>query len=224
MTARRRSAGGLVAGLWLALLASTALQGPALATSLEEAVQRAVLNNPDVGSAASDRRAADEQVRQARAGYFPRADIRTAIGREWANTPSTRAGSPPWEDDSTNKNRTDTSLTVRQMLFDGFETESDVARRQALAESSASRVRRGYRATAGQKRHIGSRHGAPSPGSSNASCSRLPSSETKLPFLPRARSGATGSARFSARSFGRTGQRRPRSCSSSEASPGRPPA
>jgi len=122
-------------GLWLALLCGTAL-----ATTLEEAVQRALQTNPDVGAAASDRRAADEQVRQARAGYFPRADIRTAIGREYANTPSTRASAPPWEDDSTNKNRTDAALTVRQMLFDGFETESDVARRQALAESSASRV------------------------------------------------------------------------------------
>jgi len=142
VTARRRRAGGLVAGLCLALLASTAL-----ATTLEEAVQRAVQNNPDVGAASSDRRAADEQVRQARAGYFPRADIRTAIGREYANTPSTRAGSPPWEDDSTNKNRTDASLTVRQMLFDGFETESDVARRQALAESSASRVLQSAEAT-----------------------------------------------------------------------------
>lgn len=134
-TMRRR-----LAGCSLALLAALVLAPPGFATTLEEAVQRALISNPDVGAAASDRRAADEQVRQARAGYFPRADIRTSIGREYANTPSTRAGAPPWEDDSTNKNRTDASLTVRQMLFDGFETESDVARRQALAESSASRV------------------------------------------------------------------------------------
>ncbi|MCC6470352.1 MAG: TolC family outer membrane protein [Alphaproteobacteria bacterium] len=113
---------------------------PAQAASLEEAVQRAVSTNPDVGAAAGDRRAADEQVRQARAGFFPQADTRISIGREWANTPSTRASAPPAEDDATQKNRTDASLTVRQMLFDGFETQSDVDRRRMLSESAASRV------------------------------------------------------------------------------------
>ncbi len=131
----------------LALLAALLAADPAFAVTLEEAVQRAVSNNPDVNAVASDRRAADEQVRQARAGYFPRADIRTSVGREWSNTPSTRSGAPPWEDDSTRMNRTDAALTVRQMLFDGFETQSDVARREALSESAASRVLQGAEQT-----------------------------------------------------------------------------
>lgn len=123
-----------------ALLAGAGGLRPALALTLEEAVQRAVDTNPDVGAAAGDRRAADEQVRQAKSAYLPQADTRIAIGREWANTPGTRASSPPAEDDSTVKNRTDASLTVRQMLFDGFATDSDVERRQMLTESAASRV------------------------------------------------------------------------------------
>jgi adhesin transport system outer membrane protein len=116
------------------------LSFPGRATTLEEAVQRAVTTNPDVSAAAGDRRAADEQVRQAKAGFYPQADTRVSIGREYANTPSTRAAAPPWEDDSTRKNRTDAALTVRQMLFDGFETQGDVDRRKALSESAASRV------------------------------------------------------------------------------------
>ena len=123
----------------LALLIASGL-GPAFATTLEEAVQRAISASPDVGAVAGDRRAADEQIRQARAAYLPQAEVRTGIGREYSNTPSTRAGSPPAEDDSVRKNRTEATLTVRQMLFDGFQTPSDVERRKSLSESAASRV------------------------------------------------------------------------------------
>ncbi|MCK6454813.1 MAG: TolC family outer membrane protein, partial [Alphaproteobacteria bacterium] len=123
----------------LALIAAWGL-GPAFATTLEEAVERAISTSPDVGAAAGDRRAADEQIRQARSNYLPQADIRTGIGREYANTPSTRAASRPPEDDSARMNRTEATLTVRQMLFDGFQTPSDVERRKQLSESAASRV------------------------------------------------------------------------------------
>ncbi len=114
--------------------------GPAFATTLEEAVERAISASPDVGAVAGDRRAADEQIRQARANYLPQADVRTGIGREYSNTPSTRAAARPPEDDSERMNRTEATLTVRQMLFDGFQTPSDVERRKSLSESAASRV------------------------------------------------------------------------------------
>jgi adhesin transport system outer membrane protein len=113
----------------------------AQATTLEEAVQQAVLKNPDVGAAAGDKRAADEQISQARAGLFPQADLRGTIGPEWANTPSTRAGSRPGQDDSTFfLGRTDQTFTLRQMLFDGFETLSNVDRRKQLSDSAAAQV------------------------------------------------------------------------------------
>ncbi len=117
------------------------LGASARATTLEEAVQQAVLKNPDVGAAAGDKRAADEQISQARAGLFPQADLRGTIGPEWANTPSTRSNSRPGQDDSTFfLGRTDQTFTLRQMLFDGFETLSNVDRRKQLSDSAAAQV------------------------------------------------------------------------------------
>lgn len=123
-----------------ALALAACWPAPGFATTLEEAVQRAISASPDVGAVAGDRRAADEQIRQARGAYFPQAETRTAIGREYSNTPSTRAASSPAEDDSQRKNRTEATLTVRQLLFDGFQTPSDVERRKSLSDSAASRV------------------------------------------------------------------------------------
>jgi len=139
---RRRRAlwlGGAVAAGVAAL--APICGAPAWATTLEEAVQQAVLKNPDVGAAAGDKRAADEQIAQARAGLFPQADLRGTIGPEWANTPSTRSNSRPGQDDSTFfLGRTDQSFTLRQMLFDGFETLSNVDRRKQLSDSAAAQV------------------------------------------------------------------------------------
>jgi adhesin transport system outer membrane protein len=134
---------GGVAAAGLATLASHAglpVAAPALATTLEEAVQQAVLRNPDVGAVAGDRRAADEQISQALSGFFPQADLRGTIGPEWANTPSTRSG-PSGEPDHTYfQGRNDQSFTLRQMLFDGFTVLSDVDRRRQLSDSAAAQV------------------------------------------------------------------------------------
>lgn len=71
----------MVAGLaTMAPQAGSPFGAPAFATTLEEAVQQALLRNPDVGASAGDKRAADEQISQARAGLFPQADLRGTIG------------------------------------------------------------------------------------------------------------------------------------------------
>lgn len=105
----------------------------AQAQTLQEAIGQAVLTNPEVLAAANRRFAADEGVKQARAGYFPRIDISTGIGRERLDTLESRSRGL---DDATFTQR-DTLVTLSQMLFDGFAVRSEVARQTARVDSSA---------------------------------------------------------------------------------------
>lgn len=119
-------------------LMSAAMSVPyaAHALTLQEAVQKTIQTNPSIKANASERRAIDHELEQARAGYFPRADIALGLGREHSDNPTTRArgGSSP------ELTRGEASLTVSQMLFDGFAVSSEVDRQRARANASAYRV------------------------------------------------------------------------------------
>ena len=101
------------------------------AVTLEEAVRQAVNTNPDVRALASERRAVDHELRQARAGYFPLFDIRAAAGPEWSDRTTV---------DDKWLLRVESQATVRQLLFDGYATASEVERQQARVGSAAQRV------------------------------------------------------------------------------------
>ena len=121
------------------LLLST---GDGLATSLEETIQAALETNPEVGVVQADRSAIDQELRQARAQYFPSVDVRGAVGPEYSNNPSTRnrATRPPGGDSATTLMRYESQLTLSQMLFDGFATPSEVERQKARIDSASYRV------------------------------------------------------------------------------------
>jgi adhesin transport system outer membrane protein len=106
------------------------------ALTLQETVQKTVQTHPNVLANASERRSIDHELEQARAGYFPRADISLGIGREHSDNPSTRAISTT----EPNLTRGEAALTVSQMLFDSFAVQSEVARQQARVSSSAYKV------------------------------------------------------------------------------------
>lgn len=118
--------------LWTAML----VPQPALAQALPQAVEQAVRSNPEVLAAGSRRLAADEGLRQARAGYLPRVDISGAGGRVRLDSQSSReiGGS----DSSYARHAAD--VTITQMLFDGFGVSSDVQRQGARIEGAAYRV------------------------------------------------------------------------------------
>ncbi|MCH7542925.1 MAG: TolC family protein, partial [Proteobacteria bacterium] len=99
--------------------------------TLEEAVRQAVNTNPDVRALASERRAVDHELRQARAGYLPLFDIRAAAGPEWSDRTTV---------DDKWLLRVESQATVRQLLFDGYATASEVERQQARVGSAAQRV------------------------------------------------------------------------------------
>ncbi|KVC61483.1 TolC family outer membrane protein [Burkholderia stagnalis] len=123
----------VVLALASALAAASSL---AAAQSLQEAVEQAIRTNPEVRATTYNREAADQGLKQARAGYWPRVDVDASIGKEQRDDVETRL---------LGLNRTtfthrNANVTLSQMLFDGFAVRSEVARQQARIDSSANRV------------------------------------------------------------------------------------
>lgn len=112
---RQTALGVLLAVLSLAAAAQSA--GPA--TSAKEAVQRAVVSNPEVQARWHAFRAAREEQNVARGGYLPRLDLSAGVGRERQTDPGLA------NRDYTRRNA---SLALSQMLYDGFATRSEVSR------------------------------------------------------------------------------------------------
>ncbi len=110
-----------------------------LSISLKDAVSTGVSTNPEYGVVAASRRATDEELEQGRALFLPSVDMRADAGYEHSDDPATRGGVDG--DDEENLFRKEVSLTLTQMLFDGWDSKYEVARQQARVASSANRVR-----------------------------------------------------------------------------------
>jgi adhesin transport system outer membrane protein len=113
----------------LGLCITTQLQ----AEPIKEVVENVLKTNPDVLAATSHRRSADEEVKVAKGGYFPRVDLILGYGRERTDDPTTRRTGT---DDKT-LTRRETGLALRQMIFDGFGVSSEVDRQKGRLNSSA---------------------------------------------------------------------------------------
>jgi adhesin transport system outer membrane protein len=124
------------------IAAGIAASSSALATTLEDSIEAALQTNPDVGVVQADRKAIDQELRQARALYYPSLDLRAAAGPEYSNSVTTRnrVTRAPDSDASTTLMRWESQLTLTQMLFDGFETRSEVERQLGRISSAAYRV------------------------------------------------------------------------------------
>ena len=120
------------------LVASTifAFAVPVRATSLTDVVRDAIATNPDVAEVRNQWLARREEIRQAEGGYLPSVDLNAGIGYEYTDSPSTRAAG----NGSQELTRKELGLTVRQMLFDGWATQNEVARQQARTDSAAARL------------------------------------------------------------------------------------
>ncbi|MGY4531323.1 adhesin transport system outer membrane protein [Pseudomonas sp. TE3786] len=105
------------------------------AQSLQEAMQQAVTEHPEVHAAVNRRLAADSGLRAAQGGYLPKVDVLAGYGREGTDDPSSRAeaGSNDWNTLS----RGESTVRLSQMLFDGFATSSEVGRNKATVNSRA---------------------------------------------------------------------------------------
>nr|WP_242521756.1 TolC family outer membrane protein [Motiliproteus sp. SC1-56] len=98
---------------------------------METAVFKTIDGNPEIGAVLDQYHAREDAIGVARSGYLPRIDLEGGYGWEETDTPGLRArGDHPEE-----LTRQELSLNLRQMLFDGFRTPSDVARASAEAEA-----------------------------------------------------------------------------------------
>ena len=100
--------------------------------TLVDAVSKGMITNPEFGIVANDRRATDEELTQARGLYLPSLDLQADSGFEITDTPNIDETSP-WF-------RNSASLTLTQMLFDGFAAKSEVQRQKARVKSTSHRV------------------------------------------------------------------------------------
>ena len=106
------------------------------AETLQDAIQYTINENPEIQSAKSERLAVEQEISQAKAGYFPTVDIAIGAGWERSFNSSTKA------DGSQSKSlgRDEASIQIRQMIYDGFATASEVNRQTARTNSRAYTV------------------------------------------------------------------------------------
>ena len=107
------------------------IPGAASSQTLEQAVAHTLDTNPDIRIAFNRFKAREEQVNQAIAGYMPSIDISGGYGWEQTNSPSTRrrAGQGDVDDEGVIElMRGEVGFSIKQMIFDGFYTSSEVDR------------------------------------------------------------------------------------------------
>ncbi|WP_169570191.1 TolC family outer membrane protein [Sneathiella limimaris] len=122
----------LTTSVMAAILASTSVVSPVLAASLKDAVQITVNSYPEIGEAAANRRAIDQELEQAHGLYYPSVDLALGGGKEWTDTVTI---------DDQWLTRTESSLSVSQTLFDGGARSSEVDRQSSRVDGAAYRVR-----------------------------------------------------------------------------------
>lgn len=87
--------------------------------TLQEAVQKAIVSNPEVQARWHAFLSSRYEQDVARGNYFPRLDLSAGVGRERLSQPSLS---------TTNLTRHGAGLTLNQMIYDGFATREEVAR------------------------------------------------------------------------------------------------
>ena len=125
MKTRKTSCCNAILRIALPLMLVSALVTPVAAQvpqhlTLKEAAQAAVLKNPEVLARWHAFQEASEEIGVARGGFLPKVDLSTGAGRETLKQQSVGIDS--------NFSRRGRTLTLNQMLFDGFATSSEVKR------------------------------------------------------------------------------------------------
>src|SRR3990167_831695 len=109
--------------LFIVTASAALLTGPALAQSasvLKEAVERAILKNPEIKLKYQNLMAVTNEQDAAKGGWRPRIDLETNAGRRNSLTPGMTSG--------LDYEHSDATLQLRQTLFDGFATDNEVRR------------------------------------------------------------------------------------------------
>ena len=97
--------------------------------TLREAVEHTLNTNPQVKTALTEVLAREKEIKTAKAGYLPKLDAALGVGREWTESPATG-------NEKVKLTRDEASLQLRQMVFDGWATSSEVERQKARYDSA----------------------------------------------------------------------------------------
>ena len=87
--------------------------------TLQQLIEKTVTANPEVQARYHNYKAAEQEQNAARGGYYPRADLVTTFRNQEQLTPNVNNTALP---------NSQTQLILRQMIFDGFATRSEVSR------------------------------------------------------------------------------------------------
>lgn len=114
------------------MLSTTALaSGEDQHLTLEDAVSKGILKNPEYGVVANNQLATKEELAQAKALWRPQVDAAAETGYD-------RANSPFIDEEDHWHNRA--SISISQLLFDGWGTQSEIKRQHYRVESASNRV------------------------------------------------------------------------------------
>lgn len=129
---------------FLALCISAFLLENTSAADLRQVVQEAVSTNPSVLESAANRRARNFEYRRSQGAFLPTLDVSAEIGPERLDRPNSFSASQndKWR---TSKEFT---VTVQQLLFDGFSSVNEAYRQSARVDGAALRVLERSEATA----------------------------------------------------------------------------
>lgn len=106
----------MAAGLGVVFLGAASVS--AQENTLKSAAQKAIEGNPEVMQKWHAYQAAANEKEVAAGGYLPRVDFGASTGREYRNDPLIKR----------HFDRTSSSLTLTQLLYDGFATRNEVER------------------------------------------------------------------------------------------------
>lgn len=97
--------------------------------SIDEVVLETLRTHPDMSAARNEYLSREQEIRQAKAGYYPTLDVALGVGREEVRSPATN-------NRELEMTRNEASLSARQNLFEGFATRSEVRRQKARTDSA----------------------------------------------------------------------------------------
>lgn len=121
----------------LVLVTSLVASAPSFSQSLNQAVSQALRTNPDVQFDAASRLAVGEELKQAKAGFFPTIEARAGIGRESTTNPTSQAVSGT---NNRTMNRREASIELRQNVFDGGANINESERQRSHLHSASYKL------------------------------------------------------------------------------------
>ncbi|WP_022940860.1 TolC family outer membrane protein [Psychromonas hadalis] len=119
------------------LVSSLTLPVNIYSQSLEQAVAYTLDTHPELRVAFSKFKVSEKQIDQAKSGYWPTVDLTGGIGVEYTDSPSTRRSVG---DDTETLTRSELGISLRQSLFSGFHTSSEVDRTSFTASAEQWRL------------------------------------------------------------------------------------